>query len=179
MLFRKLLVLAMIIGSIIIYAGCSSGSSNTASSSSASSESSAPQATAGGNPVDPAKPDRPADLQGKVKQIRGNQISILKAQITGPELTEEEKAKRREQMQQLSPEERAKAREERTKITDETMDLTIPVGIPIVSTQNVGGKIETETLNLADIKQGDFIKFWFTNGNPDEIALVQVSKLAE
>jgi PBP1b-binding outer membrane lipoprotein LpoB len=169
----------MIIGSIFIYAGCSSGSSNPTSSSSESSDSISAQATTGGNPANPAKPDRPADLQGKVKQIRGNQVSIFKAEATGPELTEEEKAKRREQIQQLSPEEKAKAREERSKITDETIDITIPVGIPIVSNQNVGGQVETETLNLADIQQGNFIKFWFANGNPDEIILVQVSKLAE
>lgn len=175
--FKKLLVFAMVIGSIFIYAGCSSGSSNTTSGS--SSDSISAEAAASGSQINPAKPDQPADLQGKVKQIRGNQISIFKAQVTGPELTEEEKAKRREQMQQLTPEERAAARDERTKITDETVDLTIPVGIPIISTQNVGGQIQTDTLNLADIKQGDFIKFWFANGNSDEITVVQVSKLAE
>jgi len=59
------------------------------------------------------------------------------------------------------------------------MDLTIPVGIPIISTQNIGGKTEIENLNLADIKQGDSIRFWYTNGNPDEIILVQVNKWAE
>lgn len=169
MSFRKLLVFAMIMGSIFIYAGCSS----------APADSSAPQAADSGSPADPAKPDRPADLQGKVKQIRGNQLTIFKIEATAPEMTEEEKAKRREQMQQLSPEEKAKTREERNKITDETMDLTIPVGIPVITTQNIAGKIETETLNLADIKQGDLIKFWYVNGNPEEIAFVQVSKIAE
>ncbi len=173
---KRLLAYAMIIGAIFAFVGCSSGSNGSSSSSPSAADSGQQVSSKSSSENSGELPNRPADLQGKVKQIRGNQLTVYRAEITAPELTEEEKAKRRETMQQLSPEERAKAREERFKVTDEAIELTIPVGIPIVSTQNVGGKLTTENLNLADIKQGDFIKFWFAGGGSTEIIYLQLNK---
>lgn len=119
-------IYTMIIGAVFGLGGCDSGSNDSSSSSTPALAQKVSSENSG------EIPNRVADLQGKVKQIRGNQLTVYKAEITAPELTEEEKAKRRETMQQLSPEERAKAREDRFKITDEVINLTIPVGIPIV-----------------------------------------------
>ncbi len=168
-LFKKSLVYIIMLSLMFLVVGCSSKSETGSASAPSTSQEDAGD-TAG------SRPDRAPDLEGKVKQIRGNEITVLKVIRTGPELTEAEKAKRRQQMQALSPEERAKLQAEMFKVTDETIDLTIPVGVPIVSNQNVGGKLETENISLADVRQGNLLKLWFAQGSSDEIIYVQVTK---
>lgn len=131
-----------------------------------------------GNKVD-ERPEGTPDLEGKVKQIRGNEITLLKVIRTRAELTEEEKAKRRQQMMNLSPEERAKLQAEMFKVTDESIDVIIPVGVPIVSNQNAGGKLVTESVSLSEIRQGNIVRFWFAEGSPDEIIHVQVMRTGQ
>lgn len=86
---------------------------------------------------------------------------MLKVEKTEQPVSDEEKASRREQMQNLSEEERAAARAERNKVTNEAAEFTIPVGIPIVSVQKIGEALETENLNISDIRQGYALKIWF------------------
>lgn len=166
---KKSLVYLAVLSFMFVVVGCTSNNDTSSTSEPPTSQVSAGDTTT-------ERPDWAPDLEGKVKQVRGNEITVLKVIRTAPELTEEEKAKRREQMQSLSPEERAKIQAEMFKITDETLDLTIPVGVPVVSNQNVGGKIETENVSLADIRQSNMLKFWFAEGSSDEIIYVQLSK---
>lgn len=165
---KKSVVYIMMLILLLSAIGCSS-KTNTGSA-----ESPAPQVSEGNSEGE--RPDRVPDLEGKVKQIRGNEVTVFKVVRTRPEPTEEERAKRRQQMMNLSPEERAKIQAEMFKVTDETIDLTIPVGVPIVSNQTGGGKVVTQSVSLADIKQGNIMRFWFTEGTSDEINYVQVMR---
>lgn len=127
------------------------------------------------NPSQLTIPERRFDLQGQVKSIRGNEITVYKVVGEQLELTEEEKAKRREDRQNLSPEEKQQARDSTIKVTDETQAFIVPVGVPIVTSQNIGGKPEIDKMDLADIKQGSLLKVWFkADSNSQEAEFVQI-----
>lgn len=169
MKLSKTLVSFAVIGLIFFSAGCSSAVSSSDSGTSSSSQSAS-------DILIPGKPDRNFDYEGLVQQIRGNQVTVLKVEKTEQPASDEEKASRREQMQSLSEEERAAARAERNKVTNEAAEFTIPVGIPIVSTQKIGDELETENLNISDIRQGYALKIWFAEGSTNEIVFLQVSQ---
>lgn len=130
--------------------GCSSGSGGGANS------------TGGGGQTNNASrfggPERSPDLIGKVKTIVGNKLTVYKVQGDFT-LTEEERAERRARMQSLSPEERARERAERYKVSEETIDVLIPVGVPIISTSNLGEEV-TE-VDISAIKKNNFLRLWF------------------
>lgn len=120
-------------------------------------------------------PERRFDIQGQVKSIRGNEIAVYKVVGEQLELTDEEKAKRREERQNLSPEEKQQARESTIKVTDETQSFIVPVGVPIITSQNIGGNPQIEKMDLADIKQGSLLKIWFkVDSNNEEAEFVQL-----
>lgn len=120
-------------------------------------------------------PERRYDLQGQVKSIRGNEVTVNKVIGEQLELTEAEKAKRQQEMQNLSPEEKQKSRDDRVKITDETLTFIAPVGVPIITTQNIGGKVEAKKMDLADIKKGALLKIWFkADSNNGEAEFIQI-----
>lgn len=168
---KKSLVYMMMLILLLSAVGCSSKTNN------GSTEAPTTQVSEGNGAGE--RPDKAADLEGKVKQIRGNEITVLKLIRTRPELTEEEKVKRRQQMMNLSPEERAKMQADMFKVTDESIDVTIPVGVPIVSNQTAGGKLVTESVSLSEIRQGSTIRFWFAEGSSDEIIYVQVMRTGQ
>lgn len=122
-------------------------------------------------------PDRISDLTGKVKTIRGNKVTVFRVIAANENKSEEERAKLQTEMQSLSPEERAKRREEQNKVTNETINLIIPVGTPIVKNQRLGDKTETTKLEIGDIKEGDFLKLWLekqSSGEESYVEFVQV-----
>lgn len=116
---------------------------------------------------DPDQPERVAELYGKVRSIEGNivKIDLMVQNQQGLELSEEEKQKRREEMQKLSEEERKKIKEQQQVFTGETATVTIPVGIPIKIKQpqlEGGNIIEGQ---ISDIKQGSILTIWLENQN--------------
>ncbi len=120
-------------------------------------------------------PERRYDLQGQVKSIRGNEVTVNEVIGEQLELSEEERTKRRQEMQNLSPEERQKSREDRLKISDETQAFIVPVGVPIISSQNMGGKPEVKKMDLADIQKGSLLKIWFKDdSNNGEAEFIQI-----
>ena len=145
MIFVGLLVFALL-------QGCGSGNGDAGNTRSGSSGLPAQSAALWGGP------DRQADLWGQVKTIRGNKLTVYKVENNTQNLSEEERQAQREQMQMLSPEERAKAQAERIKVTDETVDLIIPVGTPVVATSNLGA--DAEEVDISQIKPGNILKLW-------------------
>lgn len=117
-------------------------------------------------------PDRLSDLTGKVKTVRGNKIAVFKVITANENQSEEERAKTRAEMQALSPEERAKRREELNKVTNETINLIIPVGTTIIKSQG-SGNTEAAKLEIGDIKEGDFLKLWLEKQSSGEEPLVE------
>lgn len=120
-------------------------------------------------------PERRYDLQGQVKSIRGNEVTINKVIREQVELTEEEKAKRQKERQNMSQEEKQKLKEEKTIISDETQAFIVPVGVSIIATQNLGGQSEVKKMDLADIKKGTLLKIWFkADSNNGEAEFIQI-----
>lgn len=115
-------------------------------------------------------PERKYDLQGQVKIIRGNEISVNKIVGEQLELTEEEKLIRQEERKNLSPEEKQQIKEQKTEISDETTTFIVPIGVPIISTQNIGGNPEAKQMDLADIQKGSSLKIWFKADSQDSEA---------
>ncbi|NLI91772.1 MAG: hypothetical protein GX434_06050 [Peptococcaceae bacterium] len=120
-------------------------------------------------------PERKFDIQGQVKSIRGNELTVNIVVGEQLELSDEEKAKRRAEMQNLSPEERQQKRENTIKVTNETKSFIIPVGAPIIASQYIGGSQEIKKMDLADIKQSSLIKIWFkADSNSQEAEFIQL-----
>jgi len=130
--------------------GCGSGNSAAGDTQSGSADQPVQNMARWGGP------ERSADLWGQVKTIRGNKLTVFKVENNSLEQSQEEREALRDQMQSLSPEERAKQREERFKVSDETTELIIPVGTPVVATGNSGG--EDSEVDISQIKQGDILK---------------------
>jgi hypothetical protein len=104
-------------------------------------------------------PDRPAEINGLITSVLGNEIKIAN-EIDRVILTEEEQAAKKAEMQNLSPEERAAAREdENTNLKTEEISLIIPVGIPIVkgSGDASGNIVAADIINLS---KGVYVSIW-------------------
>lgn len=100
------------------------------------------------------------DLYGKVSKIIGNEVTLQLAEMperpNKEEMTQEEREKMKQEMQNATPEQRANRMEESLKLTGETQSIVIPVGIPITSFKQGS---ETE-LDLGDIYNGVILQIW-------------------
>jgi hypothetical protein len=117
-------------------------------------------------------PARPAEVNGYVKSIEGNEIVIANEIKDRDEaLTEEEKAAQQAERQSLSPEERQASRQATTEeIETENLTLIIPVGIPVVKSSGTadGTMVNGE---LSDIKTGTYLSIWL---NGEEVEFVKL-----
>lgn len=142
----------------------------TACTQSSDSTSNTGSATTGAEQSTLSTPTRPAEINGTVKNITGNEI-IIANEVGKIQLSEEEQAAKKEEMQNLSPEERQALREtEKADIDTEDMTLTIPVGIDILkgSGDGSGNNIAAE---MTEIKSGTYISIW-TSG--DEVEIIKI-----
>lgn len=115
-----------------------------------------------GGVTDPEQPIRTVDVYGSVRSIQGNLITLAKMvqPQSGKDLNDEEREAKRAQMQNLSEEERRQVKASSQVLTGETVQVLIPVGVPIKIKQNQtqGGGIVEGT--LTDIKQGVALSVW-------------------
>ena len=111
------------------------------------------------------QPQRKAEVYGKVKSIQGNLFTIneMEQTATGQDLSDKDKAKRREEMQNLSPEERKKKLDAEQKVTGETIRVNIPVGVPIKTKKDQNPDSLFEDGNMSDIKVGMIVTIWTEN----------------
>ncbi|RKO65577.1 hypothetical protein [Desulfofundulus salinus] len=152
--------------------GCSSGNTDAGDTPSGSADQPVQNVTRWGGPA------RQPDLWGQVKTIRGNKLTVYKVENNAQNLSEEERKAQRGQMQSLSPEERAKARAERIKVSNETVDVIIPVGVPVIATGNFGA--EATEVDISQIKQGDIIKLWLeSKPSGDEEAMAEFVQIIQ
>lgn len=122
------------------------------------------------NETKPAEiPDRPADINGNVQSIEGNELVV--AHELKETLSEEEQAAEREERQTLSQEERQALRQEVAEtIETELKTIIIPVGVPIYKSSGTsdGDFLMAE---LSEISVGTYISMWVEN---DEVMAVKI-----
>jgi hypothetical protein len=117
-----------------------------------------------------ATPDRPAEVNGLVRSIEGNEI-IVANEIKTNELTEEEREAQKDDRQSMTQEERqALKAEEAESLETENVTLIIPVGVPIIkgSGETDGSSLSAE---LTEIKIGTYVSMWLTN---DQVEVVKL-----
>lgn len=115
-------------------------------------------------------PTRPAEINGKVVSIAGNQI-VIANEVGKIVLSEEEQATRKASMQKMSEEERKAAREaEQQNVATENINLTIPVGVPIVMGTGDGSG-NTQLTDLASINKGTYLSIWKSGENIDFVKI--------
>lgn len=123
--------------------------------------------------------DRPA-FMAKVKDIVGNEVTVLKAQITANGEVPQGAPANQPQSQNQQPANQAGSQPANSgtrdnnggpgmSFSEEPETLLIPVGVPIVSMQR--GSQEVTEVGLTQIKKDTILRIWETNG---EISFVQV-----
>lgn len=130
--------------------------------------------------------ERPV-LIGKVKEIVGNEVTILKAEInekqgppSGERPAQGTQAKETQAQESNNSSSQATSQDKtapgggprgfQMKFTEETETLQIPVGVPIVTMQR--GSQEATVVGLTEIKKDTVLRIWKTDG---EISFVQVT----
>jgi len=114
-------------------------------------------------------PDRPAEINGNVRSIEGNQVVI--ANELREALTEEEQAAQKAERQAMSQEERQALRQqELEQVETESVTLTIPVGVPIYKSSGVGDGTSIPA-ELSEITAGTYLSLWLEN---NEVVAVKI-----
>lgn len=119
-------------------------------------------------------PDRPAELNGIVRSIEGNEV-ILANEIREQTLTEEEKAAKQAERKSMTQEERQALRAaEMESVETETVTFTIPVGVPILKGSGAADGTSVNA-DLAEIKSGSYISVWVNNNETEAVKLKGVN----
>ena len=121
-----------------------------------------------------ATPERPAEINGVIKTIEGNEVVVLKELKEA--VSEEERLARQEERQNLSQEERQALRQEELETVEtEPVTLIIPVGVPIVK-----GSGTTDGTNvsakLTDLVSGVYVSIWLNNNEPEMVKIKGLSQ---
>ena len=119
-------------------------------------------------------PDRPAELNGVVRSIEGNELTLAN-EIREQTLTEEEKAAQQEERKSMTQEERqALKAAEMESVETETITFIIPVGVPVLKGS---GAADGSSINadLAEIKAGSYISVWMNNNEAEAVKLKGVN----
>ncbi|PIQ73764.1 hypothetical protein COV58_00730 [Candidatus Roizmanbacteria bacterium CG11_big_fil_rev_8_21_14_0_20_36_8] len=115
-------------------------------------------------------PERPAEINGVVKSIEGNEV-IIANEIRDVLLTDKERDQQKAERQAMTQEERQALRlEEIANIETENVTFTIPVGVLIVkgSGESDGSSISAE---MTEIQSGTYISVWMMDGNVEAVKL--------
>ncbi len=123
------------------------------------------------NQVAPATlPARPAEVNGIVKTIEGNEIVIMNELKEA--LSDEDRAAKQAERANLSQEERQALRQQELEATEtEQITLQIPVGVPIM-TGSGSADGSNVTAQLSDIKAGSYLSIWQTaDGNIEAVKI--------
>lgn len=96
-------------------------------------------------------PERTPELQGKVKEIIGNEVTIFKMVRSEQQKTEKPTDK------DSSPN---KSGQNRFQVSTETESIIIPVGIPIVTPKMTDGKMTLQSVDITEIKKDAMLRIW-------------------
>jgi len=160
---KKIIFILVIISASVGFTGCTTKNNDTNNQ----------QPSITQNKIDEL-PTRPAEINGTVRSIEGNEI-VIANEIKNQILTEEEKEAQKIERQKLSQEERQALRQEAAAAAEiETVTLTIPVGVPIVKASGTGdGSVINAQLD--EIKSGSYISIWVNDGEAEAVKLKGVN----
>ena len=119
-------------------------------------------------------PDRPAEINGVIRSVIGNEL-IIANEIKDQNLTEEEKEAQKLERANLTQEERQALRQEGAiAIETESVTLIIPVGVPVLKASGTGdgSLINAE---FVEIKSGSYVSIWMNNDEAEAIKLKGVN----
>lgn len=159
--------LVIILAMSMVFSGCSSPSIEEAKGSEITSTM---EMT-----TDLTTPERKSEVYGVVNKMIGNEVTVqivVSTELGEVELTEEEKEAKRIERQSMSPEERQAAKDATMTVTDEKVDIIIPVGTPIVIGSGSGDGAKTQ-LELVDIHKGSTVKIWLVEGREGEVGMAE------
>lgn len=124
--------------------------------------------TGAGSTADPDQPERTAEVKGTVISVEGTAVTIDRLLVdASAELTEEEKAAKKAERQQMSMEERQAAKKaELEGVATERVTVEVPVGVAITRMVSEADGPVAKPATLADIRSGSSITIW-TDGAAD------------
>lgn len=158
---KKILASAFVVVSVIVLSGCSIGDQKTENIVS-------PESLLQNSASVPA---RAANINGTISSIEGNEI-IIKKEIGGEVLTEEQMAKKKAERQKLTENERQAMRvSEVSSLKTEDVKMTIPVGTAIFKADGTGSGVVVKS-ELSEIKKGTYLSIW-TNENGVEAVKIK------
>ena len=118
-------------------------------------------------------PDRPAEINGVVKIIEGNEVIVINE--LREVISDEDRAIKQAERQNLSQEEKQALRqEELEQVETEQLTIMIPVGAPIVSGSGTGDGTNVSA-QMSDIKSGSYISIWKTGDTVEFVKLKGVN----
>lgn len=162
---KKITKFLSVVMAVIVAAGLLSGCTTKESSVSTVGKIEAPDLTT---------PDRPAEINGLVRSIEGNEM-VVANELRVKELSDEEREAQKAQRQSMTQEERqALKAEEAESLETENVTLTIPVGVPIIKGS---GKADGTNLlaDLSEIKVGTYVSVWLSGDQVEAVKLKGVN----
>lgn len=114
-------------------------------------------------------PTRPAEVNGVVRSIEGNEVIV--AREIKEALSEEDQAAKKAERASMTQEEKQALRKEELGATEtESLTIIIPVGVPIQMSSGTGDGSSVNA-DLADIKSGSYVSIWMNNDEAEAVKL--------
>jgi len=118
-------------------------------------------------------PTRPAEINGIIVSMEGNQL-VVKNEIGREVLSDEEREKRKEDRASMTQEEKQATRaQEMEAVESEDISVEVPVGAVIIKGSGTGDGGNLKAV-FDDLKEGAYISVWM---NGDEIEAIKVKGL--
>jgi len=115
-------------------------------------------------------PGRPAEINGMIASIEGNQL-IIKNEVGREILTDEEREKRKEARANMTQEEKQALRaQEKESVEVEDRIVDVPVGTVIIKGTGNGDGGNVKAV-FDDMKEGTYISIWM---NDSSIELIKI-----
>ncbi|MFA5994181.1 MAG: hypothetical protein WC823_04435 [Parcubacteria group bacterium] len=115
-------------------------------------------------------PTRPAEINGVISSMEGNQL-VIKNEVDKKILSEEEQAKQKAERQKMTQEERqALKAQETANAKTEDVSIAVPVGVAI-SKGTGDGSGNSVAATYADLKKGGYVSVWMKDGQVETIKI--------
>lgn len=118
-------------------------------------------------------PSRPAEINGTIASMEGNQL-VVKNEVGREVLSDEEREKRKEDRASMTQEEKQAARaQEMEAVESEDVLVNVPVGTLMIKGTGIGDGGSIKAV-FDDLKAGAYISVWM---NGDDIEAIKIKGL--
>jgi len=115
-------------------------------------------------------PSSPADINGTIASIEGNQL-IVKNEVGKEALSDEEREKRKEDRASMTQEEKQAARAQEMEVLEsEDVSVDVPVGALMIKGTGTGDGGSVKAV-FDDLKEGAYISVWMNDGEIEAIKI--------